>query len=106
LENLPRLAKGFIWLIPLPYLANTAGWLLTEMGRVPWIVFGLMKISEGISLTVPAWTVGLSLVGYTLIYGALMVANIYLLTKFARRGVVQEKVEQPVGIPALNLVGD
>ena len=106
LEALPRFARVFVWLIPLPYIANTAGWLLTEMGRVPWIVFGLMKISEGISLSVPSWQVLMTLLGYTLIYGALMVANIYLLNKFARLGDIPAAQPEPEGVPALSLVGD
>ena len=39
--------------IALPYLANTTGWLLTELGRQPWIVFGLMQTAQGVSPTVP-----------------------------------------------------
>jgi len=106
LENLPRFGKVFLWLIPLPYLANTAGWLLTEMGRVPWIVFGLMTIASGISINVPAWSIGLTLMGYTLIYGALMVANVYLLAKYARQGDAPPAAVEPEGVPALYLVGD
>jgi cytochrome bd ubiquinol oxidase subunit I len=70
--------------IALPYMANTSGWLLTEMGRQPWLVFGLMKTEQGVSPTVSAGMVLFSLVGFTLIYGALMAANVYLLAKFAR----------------------
>jgi cytochrome d ubiquinol oxidase subunit I len=107
LEQQPRFLRVFIWLIPLPYIANTAGWLLTEFGRFPWIVYGLMKIADGVSITVPAWSVGLTLVGYTLIYAALMVATIYLLVKYARQGAAPETIEeQPEGDPAIALVGD
>jgi len=78
--------KFFILAIILPYLANTAGWILTEIGRAPWIVFGLMKIQDGISPTVPASIVMTSLILFTLIYAALMVADVYLLTKYAKVG--------------------
>jgi len=106
LEDKPRFLRVFLWLIPLPYIANTAGWILTEFGRFPWIVYGLMKIADGVSITVPAWSVGLTLVGYTLIYAALMVADIYLLVKFARRGVESETTDEPTKEPAIALVGD
>jgi cytochrome d ubiquinol oxidase subunit I len=107
LEEQPRFLRVFLWLIPLPYIANTTGWLLTEFGRYPWIVYGLMKIADGVSITVPAWSVGLTLVGYTLIYAALMVATIYLLAKYARRGDVPETAAEPPGAePAIALVGD
>jgi cytochrome d ubiquinol oxidase subunit I len=107
LEDSPRFLRVFLWLIPLPYIANTAGWILTEFGRFPWIVYGLMKIADGVSITVPAWSVGMTLVGYTLIYAALMVADIYLLVKFARRGVKpEEPAVEPEGEPAIALVGE
>jgi cytochrome bd ubiquinol oxidase subunit I len=69
--------------IALPYMGNTSGWLLTELGRQPWIVFGLMKTEQAVSPNVSAGMVLFSLVGFTLIYGALMAANVYLLAKFA-----------------------
>jgi cytochrome d ubiquinol oxidase subunit I len=106
LEESPRFLRLFVWFIPLPYLANTTGWLLTEFGRFPWIVYGLMKIADGVSITVPSWSVALTLVGYTLIYAALMVATIYLLAKYARRGDEPERAPEPSGEPAIALVGD
>jgi cytochrome d ubiquinol oxidase subunit I len=59
---------------------------MTEIGLVPWIVFGLMKIEDGISPTVPGSLVLTSLVLFTLVYAALMVADIYLLKKYAKAG--------------------
>ncbi len=82
----PLLLPLLTWAIALPYLANTTGWLMTELGRAPWIVFGLMKISDGISIGVTGGEVLLTLLGFTLVYGALMAADIYLLAKFARSG--------------------
>jgi len=73
--------------IALPYIANTGGWILTEVGRQPWIVYGLMRTEQGVSTAVPVGAMLASLVIFTLVYGSLMVANIYLLSKFARRGV-------------------
>jgi len=86
-EIRPRVLKLFMWAIALPYLANTAGWLLTELGRYPWVVFGLMKIENAVSPTVSAGSVLISLIGFTLVYGVLMVADIYLLAKYAKAGV-------------------
>ncbi len=66
------------WAIALPYLANTAGWLLTEVGRQPWIVFGLMRTEDGVSPSVSGRSgADFSLLVFTLLYGALMVADIY-----------------------------
>jgi cytochrome bd ubiquinol oxidase subunit I len=82
-----RFLRVFLWAMLLPYLATTTGWLMTELGRYPWVVVGLMRIEQGVSTTVPGWQVLVSLLGYTLVYAALMVADIYLLVKYARVGV-------------------
>jgi cytochrome d ubiquinol oxidase subunit I len=80
---------------------------LTEFGRFPWIVYGLMKIADGVSITVPSWSVAMTLIGYTLIYAALMVATIFLLAKYGRRGAGTELPEEVTdGEPAIALVGD
>ena len=76
--------------IPLPYLSNSAGWILTEVGRQPWIVVGLMRTEAGVSQVVGTGLVFLSLLLFALLYSALMVANIYLLVKFARKGAAVE----------------
>lgn len=68
----------------LPYLANSTGWMLTEMGRQPWIVQGLMTIDQAISPNVTVEMLWISLIGFTLLYGLLMIADVYLLQKFAR----------------------
>ena len=86
-EHRPRILKLFLWAIALPYLANTAGWLMTELGRAPWVVFGLMKIEDAVSPTVTGGMALVTLLGFTLVYAALIVADIYLLSKFAKAGV-------------------
>ncbi|MGB9585819.1 MAG: cytochrome ubiquinol oxidase subunit I [Anaerolineales bacterium] len=82
---------AFIWAIFFPYITNTCGWLLTEMGRYPWVVYGLMKIEDAVSPTVSSASVLFTLIGYTLIYAILMAADIYLLKKFAIAGPNVEK---------------
>jgi cytochrome d ubiquinol oxidase subunit I len=79
--------KIFAWGIVLPYLANTSGWLLTEVGRFPWLVFGLVKLQDGVSPNVTAGMLMVSLVGYVLVYGLLIVATVYLMRKYARAGL-------------------
>ncbi|MBK9123105.1 MAG: cytochrome ubiquinol oxidase subunit I [Chloroflexi bacterium] len=68
----------------LPYIANTTGWLLTEMGRQPWIVQGMMRIEDAVSPNVTADMLLISLIGFTVIYGLLMIVDVYLLWKYAR----------------------
>jgi cytochrome d ubiquinol oxidase subunit I len=85
----PRVLKIFMLAIALPYLANTSGWILTEVGRFPWVVYGLVKMQDGISPNVTAGMLLISLLGYVLVYGLLIVATVYLLSKFARAGLEQ-----------------
>jgi cytochrome d ubiquinol oxidase subunit I len=95
LKNKLEGTSWYLKLLPLalflPYIANSTGWLMTELGRQPWIVLGLMKTEAGVSTTVTAGMVLLSVVLFTLVYGALMAADIYLLNKFARGGPVAEE---------------
>lgn len=104
-ELRPRLLGLFVWAMALPYIANTSGWLLTELGRVPWVVYGLMKIEDAISPTVSGVEVLITLVGFTLVYGALMVADIYLLRKYALAGPQDETGEETTGEALPSLVG-
>ncbi len=81
-----KLARFAPWMIILPYIANSTGWILTEMGRQPWVVYGLMKTNEGFSPNLTPGMVLASLIIFTLVYALLMVADIYLLTKYAKGG--------------------
>ncbi len=106
LENPPRSLRLFTFVLFLPYIANSAGWIMTEIGRMPWIVYGLMLVDRGLSVVVPAGQVLVTLLGFTLIYGVLMVANIYLMVKFARAGIPGDKEESHQEIDqAPSLVG-
>ena len=75
-----------IWSAPLPLVASLVGWIFTEMGRQPWIVFGLMKTEAAVSPNVAGWQVALSLAAFTLIYGILAVVEFKLILKAAKEG--------------------
>jgi cytochrome d ubiquinol oxidase subunit I len=82
-----RLLVLLVPAIGLPYVANSAGWIFTEIGRVPWIVFGVMRIEDAVSPAVTAGEVLFTLVSFTLLYAALMGADLYLLSKFGKAGL-------------------
>ncbi len=86
LEKYPRFLRGLTLALFLPYIANIGGWIMAEMGRQPWVVYGLMKTEQAVSPTLTGEMVLFSLVGFTLLYGALMAVDIYLLRKFAIAG--------------------
>ncbi len=75
-----------IWSAPLPLLGSLVGWIFTEMGRQPWIVFSLMLTEDGVSPSVPGWTVLISLVAFTAVYAALAVVEFRLILKAAQAG--------------------
>jgi cytochrome d ubiquinol oxidase subunit I len=77
-----RFLKYAPWGIALPFAANAAGWVLTEVGRWPWIVFGLQRTAEGASLSVTGWMVAVSLVAFVGIYTALLFPYVFLVRRF------------------------
>lgn len=85
-ENHTKALRLFIWAMALPYIANSAGWLLTEVGRFPWVVYDLVTLKQGVSNMVSASMVWMSLIGYTLIYSFLIVVTIYLMRKYGQAG--------------------
>ncbi|MCJ2165515.1 MULTISPECIES: cytochrome ubiquinol oxidase subunit I [unclassified Pseudodesulfovibrio] len=85
LDKYPLYLKVLPYCIPLPYIAIWAGWTLTEVGRQPWIVYGLMRTSDAVS-PVATGEVGFSLVLMTLLYSLLGAAGIWLMIKLAKKG--------------------
>jgi cytochrome d ubiquinol oxidase subunit I len=81
----PLLLRILPWVIPLPYIAIQLGWLVAEIGRQPWIVYGLMKTSDGVSTAVSLSQVIFSLIGFIALYGTLAVVDLTLLLRYARK---------------------
>ncbi|MGD8457265.1 MAG: cytochrome ubiquinol oxidase subunit I [Anaerolineales bacterium] len=79
--------KATIYSAILPYLAVTSGWILTETGRWPWIVYGLQKIEDGVSPNVPAWNIAVSLGVMLVLYTVLTVIAVRLAVKYGTSDV-------------------
>ncbi len=77
----------------LMLLANSAGWIFTEMGRQPWVVFGLMTTSNGVSPSVSATEAWISLVSLTVLYGVLAIIEVGLIVRFSKKGL--DPFEEP-----------
>lgn len=86
-ENNPRFLRLLLPAMALPYLANSTGWILAEVGRQPWIVFGLQRVEDAVSPNLTVGDVLLSLILFTVIYGVLAAADVYLLRKYAIKGI-------------------
>ncbi len=101
------LAKAFVWTIPAPFLAATAGWILTEMGRQPFVVYPnftkqpmetttpadlIHQITDfGVSQTVSAVEIWISMIAFTLLYAILGVVWFVLVKRYATEGINPNK---------------
>jgi cytochrome d ubiquinol oxidase subunit I len=85
IENQKLLLKALVWAIPLPYIALEAGWIVAEVGRQPWIVYGLMKTKDAVS-PVPSMQVAATLAAFIVVYAVLGAVDIYLLKKHSQKG--------------------
>ncbi len=81
----PAYLKLMLYSIPLPYLAIQLGWIVAEVGRQPWIVYGVMKTSDAVS-PIATSQVATTLIGFILIYGLLGAVGFFLMFKYARKG--------------------
>jgi len=73
------------WAAVLPFLMNTAGWLLTESGRQPWIVQGIMLTKDGVSPTVSVTWLWISLIAFIVLYGTLGTVDLWLMLRYSRK---------------------
>src|SRR5699024_2648145 len=78
--------KVAVWSAPIPMVASLVGWIFTEMGRQPWIVFGLMTTEQGVLTGVPGWVVLTSMLVFSVVHGGLAVVELKLITKAAKEG--------------------
>ena len=82
--------RPLLWLlmlaIPFPYIANTAGWMVAELGRQPWVIYGLMRTAAATSPRVPAGDVAFTLLGFCGLYALLSIVFLFLTGREIARG--------------------
>ena len=81
---------------PTGYIALLAGWVTTEVGRQPWVVYGVMRTQDALSHTVTADQVGLSLIIFVLVYTAVFGSGIYYMLKLIKTGPAFIESLEPV----------
>lgn len=101
-------ARWILWPIllsfPLPYIANTAGWMTAEIGRQPWLVYGLIRTAQGYSTHVSAGNTLFTLLGFLGMYSVLSILWIVLVYRFIHAGpaaVTQEPEPEPATLAAV-----
>jgi cytochrome d ubiquinol oxidase subunit I len=91
------------WAAVLPFVMNTAGWFLTEIGRQPWIVQGLQLTKNGVSPSVSTATIATSLIVYVLLYIALGITDAVLMFRYARIRIPEPPdTEHEGSVPAMS----
>lgn len=90
-----------VWAVPVPFILNTAGWLLTESGRQPWIVQGLLLTRNAVSPSVGPASMVTSIIVFLLLYGALAIVDWVLMTRYARRSLETPPEVVPDDVPEL-----
>ncbi len=90
LEHSKWFLRLSVWAVVTPFVMNTAGWMLTENGRQPWIVQGLMKTIDANSPSVTSTDIWISLIVFVSIYIALGAADLFLMLRYARKGLGDE----------------
>lgn len=90
----PTFYKLLLPMIFAPYIANTAGWIVTEIGRQPWIVYGLQKTEDAVSTVVGGGSILFTLIGFTLVYLVLAIIDVRLLVKYAKD--VPDEAKEPM----------
>src|SRR5271166_86061 len=89
-------AQWMLWILmlaaPFPYIANTAGWMTAELGRQPWLVYGLMRTQDGFSKLVSAGNAVFTLLGFMGMYMVLGILGLFLLWREIERGPVEQRL--------------
>ena len=83
-------SRGMLWVLmlslPFPYIANTAGWMTTEVGRQPWVIYGLMRTGAGVSSQVSSGNVWFTLLGFMGMYTVLGILFLFLVYRVVEEG--------------------
>ncbi len=82
--------KLLLWSVPLPYLANTFGWMAAEIGRQPWAVYKIIKTKDAASVVVPAGQVAFTLLVFVVIYTLFFFVGLHFLKKIVQKGPAGE----------------
>ncbi|MEX0951849.1 MAG: cytochrome ubiquinol oxidase subunit I, partial [Gammaproteobacteria bacterium] len=92
--------RGLSWMIAAPFIAVVAGWFVTETGRAPWLVYGLMTHAEGLTPSLTGGMALFTLIGYIVVYAVVFSSGIYYLTRLVKAGLAgaehdAHEVERP-----------
>jgi cytochrome d ubiquinol oxidase subunit I len=102
LETSRLFLRVAVWVAVLPFVMNTAGWLLTEYGRQPWIVQGVLLTKNGVSPSIDTTTVAISILVFLILYGTLAIVDFLLMRRYARKEIAEPAAEE-AAVPVPNM---
>ncbi len=86
-------SRGFLrvltFMIPAPFIAVVAGWFVTEIGRQPYLIYGVLTAAESVTPSLEGWMVLLTLLGYVAVYAVVFTAGIHYLRKVIAHGITE-----------------
>jgi cytochrome d ubiquinol oxidase subunit I len=97
----------FVWVVPLPFIGNQLGWIAAEVGRQPWVVYGLLRTNDALSKSVVAGQVLGSIIMFAVIYALLFAVFLYILNSKIQHGPeeVSDAPNHTTGNDLLKLAG-
>ena len=90
LYDTPLFLRAANWAIPVGYIAVTAGWITTEVGRQPWVVYGHMRTAEAVTPSLTGAHVLASLIAYIVVYAIIFGFGVYYLFRLVQRGLPED----------------
>ena len=94
-------SRGVLWLlmlaIPFPYIANHAGWVVAEVGRQPWVVYGILRTADANSVNVSAGMTWFTLFGFMGLYTLVGLLYLFLFARIVQRGPDEGESHAPLG---------
>lgn len=89
LRSSPGFLRALYFMIPAPFIAVLAGWFVTEIGRQPFVIYGLMTAEQAVTPSLLGWMALVTLIGYALVYAVVFSAGIYYLRKLVNQGITE-----------------
>ncbi|WP_028670381.1 cytochrome ubiquinol oxidase subunit I [Saccharospirillum impatiens] len=83
-----------------PFVAVLAGWFTTEIGRGPWLIYGIMRFEEGLTPSLQGWMALTTLIGYVLVYAIIFIAGLYYLMRLLRDGMESQPATEQEDAPS------
>jgi len=103
-------SRTMLWIlmlcVPLPYIANTAGWMTAELGRQPWLIYGLMRTAHGVSPQVGAGNAWFTLLGFMGLYTVLAILWLFLVYREIEHGPEPDRQARKVPAAAVEIAAD